>query len=65
MKTVPLSVSLGYTDTRLAEYGSISFNTYSVGLKYYFGAGATLRDHQRSGADTWAASSPIDSLLLP
>jgi hypothetical protein len=63
-KTLPLSVSLGYTDTNLSAGSTIVFNTYSVGLKYYFGPGASLRDHQRSGAEGWGATSPISSLFL-
>ena len=63
--TTPLSVSVGYTDTNISAGGTtLVLNTYSVGLKYYFGAGSSLKDHQRSGTEVWSAGSPITGLLL-
>ncbi len=60
---VPVSVSVAYTGTNLKAGGTtVNLNTYTAGLHLYFGGGS-LRDHQRSGAEGWGASAPVQYLF--
>ncbi len=64
-RQTPFAVTAGWVNSKLSETGSsITSNVYSIGGKFYFGAGKSLRDHQRQGAETWGASSPIHSFFL-
>jgi hypothetical protein len=49
--SVPLSVFGGYSYTDIS--GAAQANTINVGVKYYFGGGGSLVDHQRHGVDNW------------
>jgi hypothetical protein len=50
-QSTPIAVNAGYTYTDLS--GHFHLNTYLVGVKFYFGKGGTLVDHQRNGDETW------------
>jgi hypothetical protein len=52
-ETFPISAWVGYDYANLGGGGSISGNTLSVGLKYYFGGSGSLERHQRTGVDDW------------
>ena len=60
-ETMPISVTGGYTYTDL---GGPHLNTYMVGMKFYFGKGSTLADHQRSGAETWGTKQSALTFLF-
>jgi hypothetical protein len=59
--TLPISVSGGFTRT---ELGPVELNTYTIGLKYYFGGKGSLVEHQRSGDETWGAKQSATSFLF-
>jgi hypothetical protein len=62
---VPFSVTAAWTNSQLDEFGAkLTSNVYSIGGKFYFGAGKSLREHQREGAETWGATSPLKSNFL-
>jgi len=63
-KDVPVSVGAGYTYTDENFAGdSFNTNTFSLRVKYYFGAHGSLVDHQRTGSENWGASAPIQNLF--
>jgi hypothetical protein len=50
----PVSVFGGYTYTDLSGFGGgEQANTFSIGVKYYFGGNGSLVEHQRTGIDNW------------
>jgi hypothetical protein len=56
-ETTPLSGWVGYDYADLGADGfSVHGNTFSVGLKYYFGGGGGLQHRQRTGVDDWGPS---------
>jgi hypothetical protein len=56
-QTTPISGWVGYDYADLGADGfSIHGNTFSVGLKYYFGGGGSLQHRQRTGVDDWGPS---------
>jgi hypothetical protein len=61
----PLAVTAGYTYNTLdiPHGGNGNDNTFSIGLKYYFGSGGSLVDHQRSGSEGWGAAAPIQYIF--
>lgn len=64
-RTTPFAVTGGWTNSQLKEFGAtITSNVFSIGGKFYFGAGSSLRDRQRSGAETWGATSPLRTFFL-
>jgi len=64
-KQTPFAVTAGWTNSQLKEFGAtITSNVYSIGGKFYFGAGKSLRERQREGAETWGATSPLTSFFL-
>lgn len=64
-RQTPFAVTAGWTNSQLKEFGStLTSNVWSVGGKFYFGAGKSLRDHQREGAESWGATSPIHSFFI-
>ena len=64
-RQTPFAVTAGWTNSQLKEGGTtITSNLFSIGGKFYFGAGTSLRDRQRSGAETWGATSPLHSFFL-
>ena len=49
---MPFAVTGGWTNSQLKEFGAkITSNVWSIGGKFYFGAGKSLRDHQRESRD--------------
>jgi hypothetical protein len=61
----PFALTAAWTNSQVKEFGvSINSNVFSIGGKFYFGAGGSLRDRQRDGAETWGATSPIRTFLL-
>jgi hypothetical protein len=64
-RQTPFAITAGWTNSKLSEFGSsLTSNVYSIGGKFYFGAGKSLRDHQRDGAESWGATSPLHSMFL-
>jgi hypothetical protein len=62
-QSMPLAVSADYSYATVNVLGfSGSDNTFSIGLKYYFGGNGSLEDHQRSGSEGWGAASPVQGL---
>ena len=61
-QTLPIAVTGGYTQTELG--GLAHLNTYSIGLKYYFGGKGSLVDHQRSGDETWGTKQSALTFLF-
>lgn len=56
-EATPISGWVGYDYTDLGGDGfSVKGNTFSVGLKYYFGGGGSLQHRQRTGVDDWGPS---------
>ena len=57
-EATPISGWVGYDYDQLGAggFGSVRANTFSVGLKYYFGGGGSLQHHQRTGVDDWGPS---------
>jgi hypothetical protein len=49
----PWTAALTYDNTKVSG-GGPTLNTYGVRLKWYFGAGSNLAQHQHEGAETWA-----------
>jgi hypothetical protein len=59
---MPLSVFGGYTYT---DFSSITrANAFSIGLKYYFGGGGSLVQHQRTGVDSWGPAASAIRFLF-
>ncbi len=60
-EATPISGWLGYDYASIGAngFGSVNGNTFSVGLKYYFGGSGSLEHHQRTGTDDWGPA-PID-----
>lgn len=56
--SLPLSVFGGYSYTDYSGFAAA--NTVNVGIKYYFGGGGSLNEHQRHGVDNWG---PLASAL--
>jgi len=64
-KQTPFAVTGGWTNSKLSEFGSsLTSNVFSIGGKFYFGAGKSLREHQREGAESWGATSPLHTAFL-
>src|SRR6185312_4649950 len=56
-RDTPVSGWVGYDYADIGGDGfSVHGNTFSVGLKYYLGAGGSLQRHQRTGVDDWGPS---------
>lgn len=56
-ETTPISGWIGYDFASIGADGfSVEGNTFSVGLKYYFGGGGALQHRQRTGVDDWGPS---------
>jgi hypothetical protein len=54
----PLSGWVGYDYSSIGAQGfEVHGNTVSIGLKYYFGGGGSLEQHQRTGEDDWGPST--------
>lgn len=60
--TLPISVTAGFTRSELGAYAQT--NTYSIGLKYYFGGKGSLVEHQRTGDETWGTKQSAVSILF-
>jgi hypothetical protein len=64
-QTLPFAVTAAYSYTTVSIPGfKADSNSFSIGLKYYFGGGGSLEDHQRSGSEGWGASSPVQGLYF-
>ena len=64
-RQTPFAVTAGWTNSQLKEFGAtLTSNVYSIGGKFYFGAGKSLREHQREGAESWGSRSPLTSFYL-
>jgi hypothetical protein len=56
-QATPISGWIGYDHADLDADGfSVRGDTFSVGVKYYFGGGGSLQHHQRTGVDDWGPS---------
>lgn len=56
-RDTPIAGWLGYDYSDIGGDGfSVHSNTFSVGLKYYFGGSGSLEHHQRTGVDDWGPS---------
>jgi hypothetical protein len=61
----PFALTAGWTNSQVNESGlKFTSNVYSIGGKFYFGAGKSLRERQREGAETWGATSPLHSFFI-
>jgi hypothetical protein len=57
-ETTPLSGWVGYDYSSIGAEGfAVHANTFSIGLKYYFGGSGSLERHQRTGEDDWGPST--------
>jgi|GEM_PF-1002407 len=62
-QTRPLAVTMGYSYATVSVLGfNAAANRFSIGLKYYFGGGGSLEDHQRSGSENWGVGSPVQNI---
>ena len=63
-QTAPISVFASYGNTQLKEFGTTdNINTYTVGVKVYFGGNASLKERQRDGAESWGSTPVIEDLF--
>jgi hypothetical protein len=59
-QSTPISGWVGYDYASLgAPGGHVQGNTFSIGLKYYFGGSGSLEQRQRTGEDDWGPA-PLD-----
>ena len=63
-QTTPISVFASVANTEVKASGvSDNISTYSAGLKFYFGGGASLVERQRNGAESWATTPVVEDLF--